>query len=168
MSVLVVACLSEEKAARRLHARLRSRGAEIHSPVPIEGLEPPPGTPVERIHRIAAAAAVLAAGFSLAAQHYTGQLAYPVDIGARPANWVPYVFAAVALAMMGSALAAVAAFLRYARLPDLRARLFAADRECLRARDWFLVTVEVEADACEELCREVRGSAGVHRVEVVP
>lgn len=169
MRVLVVACLSDEDAARRLHSRLRTRHpTEIHSPIPIEGVEPPPDTGARRLPRIAATAAVLAATVSLAAQYYTGELAYPVNIGGRPVNWVPYVFAAVALAMMCSALAAAIAFLRLSGLPDLRARVFAAERDCQRGRDWFLVSVEVGSDDCENVQREVAAFGGVRRVEVVP
>ena len=169
MSALVVACLEDAEAARALHHALRAEGyeAEIHSAMPLAGVHPPPGTRPRTIAYAAAVAAVVAAVLAVAVQYYTGELAYPLDIGGRSVNWLAYSFVAISLAMMWAAIASVVAFLRLSGLPDLRARLFASGALQDIAANRYVIALEADPARAAAIRDRLTAHEGGRRVEVV-
>lgn len=91
-----------------------------YAPHAIDGLAELAGAPRPRIGLAMLAGAVLGGGGTYLLQWYASVIAYPLDVGGRPAaSWPLFVPAAAEMTLLFAALAGVAAFLVACRLPRL-------------------------------------------------
>jgi len=160
---VIVAVFEREDAARHALNRIGGRWpAVLESGTPLEhsGEE-------QRLGRIiagaAAAGAVAGAAIAVAVQWWTATIAYPLDIGGRPSPaWGSYVPAAIALAMLWSAVAAFVAFLVASGLPRLHHPFLASEARDALYRGCVLLSVacpEEEHGEAEVLIGEARPSS---------
>jgi hypothetical protein len=163
---LVVAVFPDQRRARAAYDDLRATHAvELHSREAIEELEAPRG---RRVPLAAIAGAFIGGGIALGTQWYSATLAYPLDIGGRPAfspaAWLP---ATIAVAMFWSALGAMTAFLFAAGLPRLHHPLFDARGHARLSHGATILSVTAAPDEAEALEARLRAAGGedVERVQ---
>jgi hypothetical protein len=126
-------------AARAAHADGWS--AEAYAPFDVEGLDEALGVERSRVAPCTFAGALTGGVLGYAMQWFSAVVDRPLDVGARPLHsWPMFVPVTFELAVLGGALAAVAAFLHGAGLPRLRHPVFdAPDFEFATRHRFFLV-----------------------------
>lgn len=132
-------------AGALLHAARAARSdgwsAEAYAPFDVEGLDEALGVERSRVAPATFAGALAGGVLGYAMQWFSAVVDRPLDVGARPLHsWPMFVPVTFELAVLGGALAAVAAFLHGAGLPRLRHPVFdAPDFEFATRHRFFLV-----------------------------
>lgn len=144
---------------------------EVYSPFPVQGMPEALGLGPDRVSHWALAGGVFGASCGFAIQWYSAVIAYPIDVGGRPAfSWPAFLPITLLLTLFWGAFAAAAAMFLLNRLPRLHHPVFnvsdfsAASREGL-----FLVICAngFDLDATRARARlEALGAAPVWEVPV--
>ena len=143
--------------------------AEAYSPFPVEGLAEALGDRASPVAPATFAGGVLggAGGFFL--QWYSAVVDYPIDVGGRPLDsWPMFVPVTFEMAILGGAVAAVAAMLVASGLPRLRHPVFDADDFDLAMRNRFFLCLRADDPAydAEGAARLLDAQQPLRRVEV--
>jgi hypothetical protein len=134
-------------AAQRVRAA-GYRRAEAYSPFPVEGLAETLGFEGSRVPLATFLGALAGGAGGFFMQWYAAVIDYPVNIGGRPLNsWPMFVPVSFELAILGGALAAVAALLVGNRLPRLHHPVFAVPDFDLAMRNRFFLCLRTDDPA---------------------
>jgi len=152
--------------------RVRAIGyqhAEAYSPFPVEGLAEALGFERSRVPFVTFLGAVLGGAGGFFMQWYSAVVDYPLNIGGRPLNsWPMFVPVTFELAVLGGALAAVAAMLVGSGLPRLRHPVFGARDFDLATRNRFFLCLRSDDPAfdAEQAAALLDSMKPIRRMEV--
>ena len=165
---LLTAIFSDQTSAIAAWRDLREEAeAQLHSPMPVDGIEPEEcSTRAIWISRLAGIAAAIAFAGSIAFQWWSAHRAYPIDIGGRPLNLLTYMPAAIAVAMLAGGLIATVSFLRFAGLPRLHHAFFEGEGGRAVAEGNYVVTLLTQAPEAIEPRLRSHGPTRVDRHEI--
>jgi len=150
----------------RAVSRLRAQQVDIQTYTPVPLADSPTGSPLPLIV-LAAGLLGAAAGFGM--QVYAVMIAYPQDIGGRPAfSWPSFVPIGFEIGALCAVLTAFFGFCVINRLP----KLYEPIDECLAMRhalrDGWIVAVPTRDPELRGRVRELFLELGAHRIEDIP
>lgn len=162
----ILAQFDSQDGLLRALSRLRAQHmpAQTYTPVPL-----PDSTGGSPLPLIVLAAGVLGAAAGFGMQVYAVMVAYPQDIGGRPAfSWPSFVPIAFEVGALCAVLTAFFSFLLVNRLP----KLYDPIDECLgmrqALRDGWIIAVRTEDSDLRERAREIFLELQARRIEDIP
>lgn len=162
---LLVASFTAESALLQALPRLRAAGlgpVETYTPKPLED----PAQPPSILPLIVLIAGLVGAGGGFALQAYASMIAYPIDIGGRPAfSWPAFVPIAFEIGILSAVLAGFAGFLLVNRLPRLYDPIDEAELMRHASRDRWCVAIRTEAP---DLAADLLHTLSAEQIEDLP
>jgi len=168
----LLAEFEEPEALVRAAARVREAGyrrVDAFSPYPIEELGEALGLRPSPLPLVVLIGGLLGGLGGFALQAWSSVVAYPMNVGGRPAfSWPAFVVPAFETTILGAALAAVLGMFAFGRLPMPYHPLFHVPRFALASRDRYFLCIEAadplfDARRTRRLLEEL-SPTGVHDV----
>ncbi len=155
------------EAARR--CRRDYHGVEAYSPFPVRGMAEALALGPDRLARWALLGGLFGAGSGFLIQVYSAVIAYPIDVGGRPAfSWPAFLPITILLALFWGSVGATLGLLILDRLPRLHHPLFNVPEFSEASRGGLFLVIRADDPAFDEIrAREQLLSLGATSVEAV-
>ncbi len=142
---------------------------DVHTPIPIHGLDEAMGLRASRLPLLALAGGVTGATAGLGLQWFTNAFDYPLLISGKPLFGLPAAIPVTfELTVLFASLAAVIGLFVFNRWPQLHSPLFSCERFLRASDDRFFISIGAEDPLFDrERTRELLSSLGARYVEEV-